>query len=170
MLHDDALDDGGDVLALVERVLDVIVNLLPLHRVDGVGPLEELGQGQPAILVPDVLEAVNLDAVIEDAPGVIQIPQAVHGLLDNGGGVGKHFDQMNHLVAGVSRFVQEHAVRGGLDAVQDVVEAPGQVVDVLMIEGGDEGAIEAVGDLVGGDLTLVLDLLDLTAEGSPQSG
>ena len=57
------------------------------------------------------------------------------GLLD--GGLGRRLDP-----------VQDERVGGLLDVVEDVVEAADQGVDVLAIDRGDEGRLEAMADLV----------------------
>ena len=51
--------------------------------------------------------------------------------------------------------------RRRVDRVHHVVERPGQRVDVLAVERRDEGAVQALDDLVGQVVALVLDLLDL---------
>ena len=48
-----------------------------------------------------------------------------------------------------------------VDGIHHVVERPRQRVDVLAIERGDEGAVQALDDLVGQEVALVLDFLDL---------
>ena len=47
-----------------------------------------------------------------------------------------------------------------MNPVDDVVQAGGEVVDVLAVKRGDEGRVELLDDLVGDHVRLVLDLLD----------
>ena len=63
--------------------------------------------------------------------------------------------------ADVLELVQLHQCGRCIDGVHDVVERLGQFVDVFAIDGGDEGAIQAGDDVVGQEIALVLDLLDL---------
>ena len=51
--------------------------------------------------------------------------------------------------------------RRRVDGVHHVVERPGQLVDVFAINRRDERAVEALDDLVGQEVALVLDFLDL---------
>ena len=51
--------------------------------------------------------------------------------------------------------------RGRIDRIHHVVERAGQREDVLAIERRDERAVQALDDLVGQDVALVLDFLDL---------
>src|SRR6266481_1568941 len=65
-LEDDAFDDVGDVLALIDGGLDDSENLLPLDDLDGVRFfVKELGDERAAEAVTFVFVAVDLDAVLE---------------------------------------------------------------------------------------------------------
>src|SRR2546421_7638231 len=64
MLDDDALDDVGDVLTLVEAVLEQGVQVLETDEVDGIDPVgEELPDRVTRDAVSLVLEPVDLDPV-----------------------------------------------------------------------------------------------------------
>src|SRR3989338_2489218 len=68
MFHQDALDDLGHVLALVERAFRHIVDLLPLYHHDRVFlVLEEVADGLLAHRIAEVLHAVDLYAVVQHA-------------------------------------------------------------------------------------------------------
>jgi hypothetical protein len=54
--------------------------------------------------------------------------------------------------------VEHHHVGRGLDGVDDVVELAGERLDVLAVEGGDEGRVEPGEDGVGEPVALVLGL------------
>ena len=56
--------------------------------------------------------------------------------------------------------VQPDQRRRRVDGVHHVVERAGQRVDVLAVERRDEGAVQALDDLVGQEVALVLDFLD----------
>src|SRR5438132_7546747 len=80
VLERHTFDHVRDVLAAVDRVLQVVVDLLPLDHVDGIGArAEEAGDRAPQELVAQVLEAVDLRAVGEEARPVLQVAQRAHG-------------------------------------------------------------------------------------------
>ena len=58
----------------------------------------------------------------------------------------------------VSEAVEPDDGRRRVDGVHDVVERPGQRVDVLAVERRDERAVEPLDDVVGQDVALVFDL------------
>ena len=81
--------------------------------------------------------------------------------------------------AHVLQPVQSDERRRRVDRVHDVVERPGECVDVLAVDRRDEGAVQALDDLVRQEVALVLDLLDLVglvpdrgdrARASPRAG
>src|SRR5712691_3741179 len=75
VLHDDGLDDVGDVLTAVDRDLDQGVDVLPLHDLDGVvGPGEQLANGLAPDLVALVFERVNLDPVGLEPLEAFEVP------------------------------------------------------------------------------------------------
>ena len=59
MFEDDAFDDVGDVLAPIRRVLERVVDFLPLENEQRIGgAAEEIGERGAKNLVADVLEGV----------------------------------------------------------------------------------------------------------------
>src|SRR5207249_3212568 len=79
VLERHTLDHVRDVLAAVDRVLKVVVDLLPLDHVDRIDALlEEAGDGAAENPGALVLEAIELRTV-RDQPGtVLQVPQHPH--------------------------------------------------------------------------------------------
>ena len=57
-------------------------------------------------------------------------------------------------------MIQPNDCRRGVDRVHDVVERARQRVNVLAIERGDEGTVEALDNLVRQEITFVFDFLD----------
>ena len=55
--------------------------------------------------------------------------------------------------------MQDEEVAGGIDVVQNVIERRGEAVDVLVVERRHEGGIEALHDLVGYLVALVLQVV-----------
>ena len=76
-------------------------------------------------------------------------------------GLADDVDELLHLRGRLGDLEVVHPARHALDAVQDVVEAAGEAVDVLPVERGDEGLPELGEDLVGDHVPLVLDVLDV---------
>src|SRR5438045_3162912 len=80
VLDDDSLEDVGDPLRRVDRLLEPLVDVLPAdhhHRVDAA--VEERGHRLARDAVAVVLEPVDLDRVVRD---VVEVPQARHRLGD----------------------------------------------------------------------------------------
>src|SRR5215212_2023959 len=108
--------------------------------------------------VSDVLEAVNLD-------GVLTVLLARSELADRPLELHHRLRQEVRQLArrqGYSRNpVQVHRVGDLFYIVEYVVEAGRQSGDVLVVEGGDEGLVEAAHDLVRDPVTQPLEVLDL---------
>jgi hypothetical protein len=68
VLDDDVADDMGVVLELVAGVLEPVVDLLPLHDLEGIAPV--------------LPEQVGDDRVVEDVGIVLLVGDANDGLLD----------------------------------------------------------------------------------------
>ena len=69
---------------------------------------------------------------------------------------------MRELAGAVARFhpVKTNEGRRRVDRIHHIVERPRQGVNVLPVDRRDEGAVEALDDLVGQEVALVLDFLD----------
>src|SRR5829696_3665078 len=160
MLDDDGLHRVGHVLQGVEGLLELLDDVLPDEHVAGrvLGvEVVEVGPSPAVQLVALVLELVEVDQVgaqrllLEPA----QVAQAI------GGRPGRPVDQPGLLDHGLQRLrhlVQDQQVGRLLDGVEHVVELAGQGVDVLAVEGGDEGRVEPGVDGVGQPVALVLGL------------
>jgi hypothetical protein len=159
-LEGDALDHVDHVLAAIRDRLHRLVQLLPLDHLDGVRPpfeqRRELVAQEPVRLV---LQPIHLHRVLVVEGR--QRAQAAHravGLLR-----GLH-DDPGHLDRALGRgldLVEQEPIRHRVDQVQHVVETAGERVDVLPIDRGDEGGVEAAHDLVGEGVARVLQVLDL---------
>src|SRR5215218_2395748 len=160
MLDDDRLHRVGHVLEAVERLLQLLDDVLPHEHVAGrVLALEvvQVGPGPAVEPVALVLQLVDVDQVgaqrllLEPA----QVVQAV------GGRPGRPVDQpglLHHRLQRLRHLVEHQHVGRLLEGVEHVVELAGQGVDVLAVEGGDEGAVEPGVDGVGEPVALVLGL------------
>src|SRR4029453_7744978 len=160
MLDDDALHGVGDVLEAVERLLELLDDVLPDEHVAGrvLGvEVVEVGPGPAVEPVAVVLQLVDGDQGV--AKRLLLAAAAVAQAV--GGRLGRPVDQprlLDHRVQRLQNLVQDQHVGGGLDGVEDVVELAGQGVDVLAVERGDEGGVEPRVDGVGQPVALVLGL------------
>src|SRR5215216_6307118 len=158
MLDDHGLHRVGHVLEVVQGLLQLLDDVLPHQQVAGrvLGvEVVQVGPGPAVQPVALVLQLVEVDQVgaqrllLEPA----QVAQAV------GGRPGRPVDQAGLLDHGLQRLrhlVEDQQVGRLLDGVEHVVELAGQGVDVLAVEGGDEGRVEPGVDGVGEPVTLVL--------------
>src|SRR5437016_4254815 len=86
-----ALDHVGDVLTAVDRVLEVVVDLLPLDHVDGVrAVVEQPCHGAAKQPIALVLEAVHLGAVRDQRGAVAQVAEAPDGVANGLHGLHQH--------------------------------------------------------------------------------
>src|SRR5215213_2674234 len=160
MLDDHGLHRVGDVFEAVEGLLQLLDDVLPDEQVAGrVLGIEvvEVGPGPAVQPVALVLQLVDVDEV--GAQRLLLEPAQVADAV--GGRPGRPVEQPGLLDHGVQRLghlVQDQHVGRGLDGVEHVVELPGQGVDVLAVEGGDEGGVEPGVDGVGEPVALVLGL------------
>src|SRR5919199_58898 len=119
---------------------------------------EEFGDGAARGRVAHVFEPVNLDEVSV-------VPLARFELVDHPLELRHRLcEKPSQLARGsgdVRDPVQVGRVGDLLDVVEDVVETGREGVDVLVVEGGNEGTIEGAHDLVGKLVSLVLEVLDL---------
>src|SRR4029453_8401678 len=160
MLDDDGLDGVGHVLEVVERLLELLDDVLPdehvARRVLGV-EVVQVGPGPAVQPVALVLQLVDGDQV--GPQRLLLEPSQVAQAL--GGCPGRPVDQpglLDHGVQWLHPLVQHQQVGRRLDGVEHVVELAGQGVDVLAVEGGDEGGVEPGVDGVGEPVALVLGL------------
>ena len=159
VLDRDPFDDVGDVLALVDRGLEVRVDVLPLDDLDRVAAIgEQVGDRLAGELVALVLEPVDLDPVLLETLEAAQVRERLLELL-------ALLDDDRSLLDRDGRrrldAVQDERVRRLLDVVEDVVEGADQAVDVLAVERGDERRLEPAPDLVADLVAAVLGVANL---------
>src|SRR5437588_2341176 len=161
ILDGDALDDIRHVLAAVEPGLEQRVQILELDDLERLeAAVEELRDGLTRDGVADVLDTVDLEPVrlevgepLELADGVLHLSRR----LEN------EHPQPPRRLGNLGDAVEDDGRRDLVDVVEDVVEAGAQCVDVLSIEGGDEGPVQRADDLVGHLVAAMLPVLDLGA-------
>src|SRR5512132_945196 len=160
MLDDDGLDGVGHALEVVQGLLQLLDDVLPDEHVAGRVLGVEVVQVRPGPavqLVALVLQLVDADQVGAQRL-LLEPPQAAQAL---GGRPGRPVDQpglLHHRLQRLQHLVQHQHVGRRLDGVEHVVQLLGQGVNVLTVEGGDEGRVEPRVDGVGEPITLVLGL------------
>src|SRR3954447_14057626 len=162
VLQDDGLEHVGAQLRGVDAALEALVDVLPAdhgHRVDAV--VEQRRHRLAGHAVAVVLEAVDLDRVVRD---VAEVAQARLRLLDLARGVVEDRRQPVGLVHRRLDLVEAEVVGGLLDEVGDVVERRGELQDVLAVDRRDEGLVEAVDDVVGDPVAVLLAHDDVAGE------
>src|SRR5450756_32334 len=159
MLDDDALDHLGDVLALVDRVFQESVNVLPLEDINRLrAVIEEARNGRPLEPVSFVLQPMDLD---HEAVEILETAQVAECLVEL---LAAQDDQRGLLDGGLGRRsdVVEHERVGDLfDEIEDVVQAADQGVDLLAVERRDEGCFQAAADVVADVVPAMLGVADL---------
>src|SRR5690349_10541235 len=139
VLERHAFDHVRDVLAAVDRVLEVVVDLLPLDDVDGIAALPEEPRHRAAEkLVADVLEPVDLGAVGEEARAVLQVAETPDRLAHLDDRLLEDVRELARVGLHHADVVEPDALRRRLDQVEDVVHARDQLVDVAAVDRGDE--------------------------------
>jgi hypothetical protein len=159
MFQDDPFQDVGHVLAAVGGVFDRFVDLFPLEDRDGILlDVEEPGDRFLVNPVDLVLEAVDLDArlvrellFLEERDAGDDLRRCPVEIVGHGHGFGRRALDLE----------EDEPVGRGFDQVDDVVEARRERVDVLPVDGRDERRVQLLDDVVGDEVSLVLDLEDL---------
>ena len=123
--------------------------------------VEELPDRQLGDRVGLVLEAVDLDAGLEDLARVLEVGEEGDRLLDGDGGLDDDRGDLLQLGRRRRDPVEDDPGGGGVDEVEDVVERPDEDVDVLAVDRRDPGPVQEVERLVGDLVALVLEALDL---------
>src|SRR5208337_695222 len=158
VLQDDALDDIGDVFALINGGFDDLENLLPLDDLNRVLFLfKELSDESPANAIAFVFEAVDFDDAVE------RLVRRLHGVDGRGefdSGRAEDLGKLDGAGADGVDAVKNEAAGGGVDEVNDVVHGAAKLVHVLAVERSDKGLVELAEDLVGDFVALMLDGLD----------
>src|SRR5688572_16955382 len=144
VLQHDALERVPDVFAAVDRVLDVVVQLLPLQDFQRLrAATEELVHRRVVVVVPDALEVVDLDQLVAQLRELPALAQAVDRVLDGRRRRHEHVGLLQEVGLNVLHVKQRDAFRQRVDLVDDVVQLADELVDVLSIKRGDERAVEA---------------------------
>src|SRR5262249_12769781 len=161
VMEDHAVDDVGPVLAPVGGVLEVLVDLLPLDDGDRIPLLlEEPGHRRAEDVVGLVLHPVDLDAGPDDGLGILHVAQPAQRALDLLRGAQEHRRHRLALGRQVRDLEERDPPRGRLDVVHDVVHPRDQAMDVVALDGRDEGLVQRLHAMVRDHVGFVLDLLD----------
>ena len=135
---------------MVERVLEVLEDVLPLDELDRIFLfVEEVGDFMAIDAVTLALEAANLVGCLEDLrlilADVLQERERTDNLL---GALDKQLRQRDRAAHRLARPVHHDALQGPLQIVHTIIEAIGQRVDILAVNRRDEGQIQLIDDLI----------------------
>src|SRR3954454_11093131 len=134
VLHENRLEDVRGILAGVDRLLELLVDVLPADERHGIGiPLEELGDGRAGEAVALVLERPQLDQL---SPGVLEPLQLLDRLRELAGAPVDDVGLLARLFADVANAVADDLLGRVVDVVADVVEDAGEPVHVVAVERG----------------------------------
>src|SRR5829696_6289684 len=162
VLDDDALEDVGHVLGGVDRLLEAFEDVLPAdyhHRIDAV--VEQRRDRLARDPVAVVLQPVDLHRVVRD---VLEAAQPRHRLGDLASGRVEHMSEVLGLRHRRLDLVQPEVVRDLLGVVDHVVERGRERVDVLAVDRRDERLVEALDDVVGDPVAVLLADEDVARE------
>ena len=84
--------------------------------------------------------------------------------MDERGGLAEAVDHRQHGRGGLLHPEQHAGARGGIGHVEDVIEALGQTLQVLAVDGGDEGARQRFAELIDVLVAPVLEVLHPVAD------
>jgi hypothetical protein len=159
VLDENRLEHVRDVLAGVDRFLELLVDVLPPHELDRVDTAAEETRdrltGDPVSLVLELAQLDQLAAgVLEALQHDDRFAKLARGTVDHARLLGRLAPDLTHAVAG-------DLLGGVVDEVADVVERRREPVHVVAVERRHERAVEQVEDLVRQAVAFVLELLDV---------
>src|SRR5258705_1785941 len=162
ILQNDPFDDVGHVLAAVRRGLEHLDDVHPLDDVLRVfAVLEEARERDLLDPVCFVLQPVDFARPLAHDVDAFHVPQHRHHVADQ---CGRPDEALRQVLRRLDRLVdleQHDPVHGGVDEIEDVVDAADELVDVLAVERRDEGLVQALDRLVRQFVADVLEVLHL---------
>src|SRR5260370_32671240 len=149
-LEDDAVDGVGDVFAFVDGGFNDFEDFFPLDDLDGIFFfVEELGDEGAAEAVAVVFVAISCDAMLQR---FLRPFERANGNLGLRSCRNQNLDEIQGSGTDAIDAIEHEAAGGGVDEVNDVIEAAAELVNVFAVERSDEGLIQlgekGVGDLV----------------------
>ena len=169
VLEHDAFDDVRHVLAAVGGVLDVVVEVAPLHdldRLDATAGAIQLGDAPPVDGVGLVLEAVDLDADVEQLLGLgRQLREQQHRAVHVLARLEEHARHLDGRGASDGDLEEHQPLGDGFDEVEHVVELRHEAVDVEPVERGDPRLVQPLERLVGDPVARAFLLAHVEREG-----
>src|ERR1017187_9786330 len=140
VLDHHVLQNVGHVFAAIDGALEELVDLFELDQGDRVLlGIEEVHHTASADQVRLVFQAIDFDAVLHDGAVVLQ---GIEGFLESFGATGYDFRKLDHGRGDRVDAVGHEAVGGIFHAIQHVIQCRGEIVDVLRIDGCNEGLVE----------------------------
>ena len=156
------------MLECVDRALEGLENGLDLEDFEGVRSTgEQLGYHRPVEFVALVLQLVDLDPRLADGLVVVDAGEAPHRFVGQLGAGLQNLDLGRHPGRKGLRAVEDDVVAGLVDEIDAVIENRGEGVEILAIEGEDEGLVDLVEYDVTGVVRILLDFVQLLIQIDP---
>src|SRR5512143_801361 len=160
IFEDDTFEYVGDVFRSVRGVFEQLVDVFPLDDVNGVIMIvDELAEGVAVLAVDPVLEPVDLDAVLLHAEILLRAELPERLFQDIGGHL-EVFGNGNDLRRRLFDLVHCHSVHGGPHQVDDIGDPGRERMDVFAVDGGEEGFVQVLHDVVSEHVAFLLELVD----------
>src|SRR5512143_1434427 len=160
IFEDDTFENVGDVFCPVRGIFKKLVDVFPLDDVDGIVMIvDELAEGVAVLAVDPVLEPVDLDAVLLHTEILLRAELPERLFQDIGSHL-KIFGNGNDLRRRFFDPVHRHPVHGGPHQVDDVVDPGSERVNVFSVDGGEEGFVQVLHDVVSEHVAFLLELVD----------
>src|SRR6266568_3147368 len=160
VLRHDVAQGVRDIFAVVRRLLESFRDLLQFDDSNRVGVLEQRGDGVVHEVVRDVLEVMDLDGDPLDFVPLFHVANHADGFLQQQRGLRDCVGELDHRFGRLVDLVQIQPVRGRINHVEDVVQRAREGLDVLAVDGRDEGPVQGLEDVVREVVAAMLDVLD----------
>src|SRR6266699_6700679 len=160
VLRHDVAQDVRDIFAVVRCLLESLRDFLQFDDSNRVGVLEQRGDRVVQEVVRDVLEVMDLDGDPLDFVPLFHVADHADGLLQEQRGLRDRVGELDHRFGRLVDLVQIQPIRGRVDHVEDVVQRTREGLDVLAVDGRDEGPVQGLEDVVREVVAAMLDVLD----------
>src|SRR3954471_13842611 len=142
VLDEDRLEDVGGVLAGVDRLFELLVDVLPADDRQRVrAGAEEIGDRLAVEPVSLVLKLAERDELLAR---VAEALEQTNGIVETGGGAVDHLGLLSSAQRNLSHLVRVDVVRRLVDVVANVVDRRRKPVHVVAVERRDERAVQKV--------------------------
>ena len=158
IFNHDVLEGVGDILAGVDGAFQIVINLFELDDLDGVGfVVEEVNDRLTDDHVHFAFDAIDFDAMLHDPRHVIERGD---GLREFARAIVDQVADLHDRTGDGIDPIGEQAMGDVFNAIEHIVEAGAEGMDVLRVERSDEGLIEPGEEFVDNFVPFVFKLFD----------